>query len=229
MATSGLGPIPSTYRSTRESLHLVAARVLGAARFLAVGKMGLMIVPGGFGTPEFNRRRVMVTNGELSDGRRRRSFTTLCDACEFAGIDPTAELHPVLAVPASPDVELPVDAEAFGVLSRWFALGQSALCELTATSAAGEEASPIQLWPEHFDLALEMGSPESRANYGASPGDETIDEPYLYVGPHRSRQGRFWNSAFGAALTFSQVHDGADPVEFLLRGRGLLSSATAPD
>jgi len=68
-----------------------------------------------------------------------------------------------------------------------------------------------------------MGPSESRANYGVSPGDGLIDEPYLYVGPHHPRRGPFWNVDFGAALTYSQVGDGADPIEFFELGRRLLS------
>src|ERR1700689_5491316 len=87
------------YRSTREALHLVAARVLGAARYLAEDRMGLMVTAGGFGTPEFDDRRLLVVDGELSDGGRRHPFSTLGDACAFARVDPEAPLHPALALP----------------------------------------------------------------------------------------------------------------------------------
>ena len=37
-------------------------------------------------------------------------------------------------------------------------------------------------------------------NYGCSPGDDAIPEPYLYVGRTRARPGAtFWNAPFGAA------------------------------
>jgi hypothetical protein len=41
----------------------------------------------------------------------------------------------------------------------------------------------VQLWPEHFDLAVELGDEAAgrRAAYGVSPGDESVAEPYLYV------------------------------------------------
>jgi hypothetical protein len=48
-----LPSLPGVFAVTRDSLHLLAARVLGAARYSAVGRMGLIVVPGGFGTPEF--------------------------------------------------------------------------------------------------------------------------------------------------------------------------------
>src|SRR5512132_2914697 len=39
------------------------------------------------------------------------------------------------------------------------------------------EDEPIHLWPEHFDVAVELDD----ATYGGSPGDDDHDEPYLYV------------------------------------------------
>ena len=81
---------------------------------------------------------------------------------------------------------------------------------------AGEEASEIILWPEHFDIAFEAG-PEAagqRANYGASPGDEQHAGPYLYVGPWTAEpQGELWNaSAFnGAEIDYADLADGGDP------------------
>ena len=43
----------------------------------------------------------------------------------------------------------------------------------------------MQLWPEHFDIAVELGTERDghRAGFGASPGDELHPEPYLYVVP----------------------------------------------
>ena len=61
----------------------------------------------------------------------------------------------------------------------------------------------VQLWPEHFDVATELGSEErgERAAYGASPGDDEHPEPYLYVAPWTARpEGELWNAtAFAGA------------------------------
>jgi hypothetical protein len=60
------------------------------------------------------------------------------------------------------------------------------------------------LWPAHFDVGMTAAA----VNYGASPGDEHITEPYPYAGP---RDGpppgdpAFWNAPFGAARTFRQI------------------------
>jgi hypothetical protein len=67
----------------------------------------------------------------------------------------------------------------------------------------------VQIWPEHFDLGCEVGEEAAggRANYGASPGDKDIAEPYLYVGPHDEARhtGEFARCAFGAAITYSEL------------------------
>jgi hypothetical protein len=69
----------------------------------------------------------------------------------------------------------------------------------------------VRLWPEHFDIAIELGSEARgvRANYGFSPGDEQHEEPYLYVGPWSAPidDGDVWNGhGFpGAELSYSEL------------------------
>jgi hypothetical protein len=217
-----LPELPPAFDATRAALHLVAARVLAAARYAAAGRLGLVVVPGGFATPAFDGRRLLVVDGLLTDGHRRQPFTTLADACAFASVDPTAPTHPVLELPADPDAPLAVDIAAAAVLAGWLARCQTHLEDFLAAADPTDAPSAITLWPEHFDLALEMGPPESRANYGGSPGDDTVDEPYLYVGPHTQREGPFWNVSFGAVLTYGQIRAGADEAQFLAEGRARL-------
>jgi hypothetical protein len=220
--------LPESYPDTRAKLHLVAARVLGAARYQAVGRFGLEVAPGGFATPEFDGRRIVVTGGALGDGNREHRLTSLGAACEFAGVDVNADTHPALQIEADADAatDVTVDESAARVLAGWYALCQDALERLAAACSADEEPTAITLWPEHFDVALVAGSASTRANYGGSPGDGYIAEPYLYVGPFAQRTGGFWNVDFGAALTFSEVRDGADPLDFLLTGRRELAAVT---
>ena len=215
-------PLPRHFAATREALHLVAARVLGAARYAAVGRLGLIVVPGGFATPEFDGRQLLVVDGILSDGSRRRPLTTLQDAFAFAGVDPDAPTHPVLDLPADPTAPLDVDSDAARFLARWFAFGQGIVEAFAAGSDDADDTSSIQLWPEHFDLAVDKGAPGTRAGYGASPGDTTIDEPYIYVSFHDHHDGPFWNISFGAALTYREIDAGADPLAFFRRGYELL-------
>ena len=60
----------------------------------------------------------------------------------------------------------------------------------TEVAAAAEPActgSTLQtpvLWPEHFDVGITL----DKVNYGVSPGDDDIPEPYAYVGPWTPRK-----------------------------------------
>jgi hypothetical protein len=53
-----------------------------------------------------------------------------------------------------------------------------------------EDATPIHIWPHHFDMAILIDVPgkkdgESRTiGVGLSPGDENYPEPYWYVSPY---------------------------------------------
>ncbi len=85
-----------------------------------------------------------------------------------------------------------------------------------------DSPSRLQLWPEHFDLAVDMGPDGARANFGGSPGDDAHPEPYLYIGPWAPREGTFWNESFGASLSYAEILGGADPLEFLRHGKELL-------
>ena len=86
--------------------------------------------------------------------------------------------------------------------------------ELRAEPASAP-AGRTQLWPEHFDAAVNLG-PEgpARATYGASPGTPTIDEPYLYVLPSQpppAGPGLSNASAFtGAILRLGEFVDASD-------------------
>jgi hypothetical protein len=74
------------------------------------------------------------------------------------------------------------------------------------------------LWPEHFDLAVTV----DEVNYGVSPGDTYLDEPYAYVGPWQARTGPFWNAPFGAARPLSELGDADAVAGFFTEARGPL-------
>jgi hypothetical protein len=100
---------------------------------------------------------------------------------------------------------LDVDATAAARLAEFFAFAQRVLETLHAEA---ENPSEIHLWPEYFDVAFDAGE----VNYGASPGDEHHDEPYLYVGPWTApAPGPLWNATgfAGAELTWPVDEDGA--------------------
>ena len=90
---------------------------------------------------------------------------------------------------------------------------------LRADPKSVDPARP-QLWPGHFDPAIEEGDEDHRGSYGASPGDHTIDEPYLYVSvwwPDRldiDTDDPYWNapSFTGSILKLSDFPADTDPV-----------------
>ena len=80
--------------------------------------------------------------------------------------------------------------------------------ELRAGSGDHADPSRVQLWPEHFDLAVELGGEAAgaRAAYGLSPGDDHHPAPYLYVAPWIApAPGELWQAAgfTGAELAYA--------------------------
>lgn len=206
-----LEPLPPTFRSTVASLHEVAAELVALAR-KPQHEVALEPTPGGFGTPFFEfdgaRRQVRVEGGELvhdCNGRERRAPLRSLAAAGAA----ITELLP-FEVELS-DQPLEVDAAASRALAAFYGFGAEVLGRLLEAAGPDDEASPVRLWPEHFDLAIELGSEQHgvRANYGFSPGDEQHEEPYLYVGPWSAPVdgGDLWNgNGFsGAELSYSEL------------------------
>jgi len=113
---------------------------------------------------------------------------------------------------------LPGD-DSVAEVGHWFADG-NALVRAVAASWPG--ASPVRIWPHHFDvgsvlpLTRGLGGETPSIGIGLSPGDEGFAEPYLYVTPwppaeagslpdlpaggHWHREG--WT---GAVLTASEI------------------------
>jgi hypothetical protein len=211
-----LDPLPTTFPATVAALHRVAEEIVAPAR-KPPNEIALIATSGGFGTPVFEhgglRHQVRVEGTELvrreGDGELRAPLTTLRDARELV-----AELLPERG--ARDGAPLDVDAVAAARLAGWYAFGATVLADFVARSAAEDAATPAWLWPEHFDLAIELG-PErtgSRANYGFSPGDEHHGEPYAYVGPWTAAaSGELWQAtAFrGAELTYAELLAAPDP------------------
>jgi hypothetical protein len=231
-----LEPLPDSFVAARDGMHALAEHVLAPARYRADGHIGLVPAPAGFGTPPFGEgERVRVEGIELVHERpgtvTRIGITTLGVAAQFVGVPlgaPEGLYTP--ATPCAPDLAIGVDADAARVLAAWIALADTVLSELRETYAAHDPSAAV-IWPEHFDLACELGDAGggTRANYGASPGDDGIPQPYLYVGPHDAsrRTGRLGEYPFGAAITYDELNEGgADAkgtaLDFVLEGAALL-------
>ena len=201
---------PDHFVTTRVSWHTLAERVLAPARAAATGRIGLRPTAGGITTGPFGADRtlsVVDTDLLVIDGTvtRRSVITTLGEAAAFAGTDPAATTGVFVATtPADPDAPLPVDPAAAAALAEWFAFGARVLGTWRAEHA-DETPSEIQLWPEHFDLGLDLGPEGRRANYGASPGDGASALPYLYVGPWEPSDDPFWTEGTYAALGYDAL------------------------
>ncbi len=231
-----LEAVPLTFDATRRALTALAFYVVAPARQVANGKIGLRWTKGGFGTPFFgNDRQVRVEGSRLvvQDGDTVDSvpITTLRAAASFVGVTPAAPVginfHDAPAE-IDADTDLEVDAGAIALLDDWFGFSTLVLERLHARAGSPTDTR-VQLWPEHFDAAIELGDADggTRASYGASPGDATIPVPYLYVSPWAPQQGEFWGAPFGgAALTIDELSDAPDQVaaalKFLESARSLL-------
>lgn len=189
-----------TLTATRRSLHGVAELVLAGPQYRQSADIRLRATPGGFGTVASPELRVdghaLTGAGELRVRINGRSCAELAAA---AGITASAlrDVYPD-GPPVSADEPLVVDAAAASLLAEAFAAGDHAL------RALAPEAEPV-LWPEHFDIAISL----DEVNYGVSPGDTHIAEPYAYVGPWQfsGQLDDFWNFPFGAARPLRELPD----------------------
>ena len=211
-----LGPVPDGYVESRVDFHRLAYAVVAAARHSANGKFGLRYTAGGFGTPFFGEdRQVRVVGNVLVNQTaadvRTMTPSTVSEAAAFVGVEPST----VAAEGDSPplgDVDRPLvlTAATGAFLGDWFGFAASVLEELRASAAPEQAAGRLQLWPGHFDPAIEVGAEEAghRATFGASPGDGGSSEPYLYVGPWADiTDDPYWNATTfpGAVMPYQDL------------------------
>jgi hypothetical protein len=180
-----LEPLPATFAETRIALHKVAEAVVAPAR-KPENEISLRYTRGGFGTPFFEEGgadcQVRIEGAKL---------------IRQSGTKESRE-----PLPAE------VDEAASRALGDLYGFACSVLEQLRADESEAD-STIVRIWPEHFDIAVELGDGEARANFGASPGDENHDEPYLYVGPFDAglASGELWNATGfpGAELGYSEL------------------------
>lgn len=187
-----LAPLPDDFPATVAALHRVAEEVIAPAR-KPDNEISLRATPGGFGTPEFEwegaRHQVRVEGAEL-----------------VREVDGEAEHTP-----------LEVDDAASRALGALYAFGAEVLGRLVEEAGPDDAPTIPRLWPEHFDIAIELGAEAAgrRANYGLSPGDEAHAEPYLYVSPWTAEvSGPLWNASgfSGAEMSYAELLAAEDQV-----------------
>jgi hypothetical protein len=217
-----LRPIRDTaaFAATRESWHALAEQVLAPTRRRANGKIGLRYTAGGVGTPFFGAdEQVRIAGTDLvvvrGGAEHRAAITTVADAALAVGVDSGAPSD--LYTPATsidPEDPLAVDAEAASVLGDWYGFACSVLETLRAEQRASDART--QLWPEHFDLSVDLGdeSAGTRGTFGASPGDGGHAEPYLYVTHWApvAEPDDYWNDDVfsGASLPYAALTAAGD-------------------
>jgi len=197
---------------TRNSLHGVAELVLAGPQYQRSGSIRLRAAPGGFATVA--EPDLAVSGDTLVAGDRMIAVLrdiSYADLAAAAGVEARglAEVYSG-GSGANPADVVVVDAVAAAIIARAFADGQAALRLLAPA------AMPV-LWPEHFDIGITV----DEVNYGVSPGDGFLAEPYAYVGPHKPRSGPFWNAPFGAVRPLTELTDAAMIHEFFTEGKQL--------
>jgi hypothetical protein len=216
--------------ATRHTLHGIAEHLLAAHERRVTGSIRLYLRDGALSTADLPigpdnaigrlelRSHYMVRHPDGLVVPIRGSFGALATqlGIEFGMPDPPY-------TPASgcdADDEVILDPAAAAVLEDAFRVGHRALRRMSRDQ-------PV-VWPEHLDVAVTVDG----VNYGVSPGDDYLGEPYAYVGPHAlaqsARDGDFWNAPFGAARTITALAssrgtgDAADAVlAFFTEGQAL--------
>ena len=225
------------YTATRLGLQRVATHILARARFDADGRFGLRVTSSGIGTPAFGPDgEVIRIAGDMlirefqEAGRTRTATATLVgrslrELAAFAEVELTPSFGVGSDTPDLGDIEasIDLDVESAADLMAWLHVGSVALDRVVAFAS---EPSVAQVWPEHFDIGVDVATQMGRVNLGASPGDTDHPEPYLYVSPWEfSRPGdpAFWNAPFGAVAARRVGESSVDPVDRAVKffGTGL--------
>ncbi|MGZ6980136.1 MAG: hypothetical protein ACXVJW_18645, partial [Acidimicrobiia bacterium] len=152
---------------------------------------------------------VVIRDGELAI----HPITTPRAMASVIGVEPGAPTE--VYTPSTTlelDARLVVDAASARFLGDWFGFAASVLEELRAAVPSSDSPARVQLWPEHFDLSVDLGDEQlgRRATFGASPGDDHHAMPYVYVSPWVSPTGAFWNDGAFASVGLMDLVDASD-------------------
>jgi hypothetical protein len=198
---------PQNLEHTRQLLHGVAELVLAGPQYAESHDIRLRVTPGGFGTVTAPDLR--VDGLELVAPTARLPLGgTIGGLARAAGVEARSLRDVYDDGPGVTEADrLQVDPGAVAVILDAFARGDAAL------RAFAPDQEPV-LWPEHFDLGISL----DEVNYGVSPGDSHVPEPYAYVAPWSPRAGAFWNAPFGAARPVTELGDVSSLVMFFREG-----------
>jgi hypothetical protein len=199
---------------TRRSLHGAAELLLAGPQHRATGRIDLRAIDGGFATAAEPPLRIEGTDLVTATGRLPLAGRTYAEIGAAAGFEAGAPVDVYSGgLGVEPGEPISLDPDAARVIESALTAGDRAL-RLFAPAL-----EPV-LWPEHFDVAVTADD----VNYGVSPGDDHLAEPYAYVGPFEPHQGEFWNAPFGAARTVAELGEVDDIVRFFRAGRDFLAT-----
>jgi hypothetical protein len=238
-AWSRLPVLNDQHISTVSALGQLAFFVIAPARFAVQEKLGLRYTHGGFGTPFYGKDRQIRIEGRFlvvqdGDTGAREEITTLRRAARQVGIEYNEKWGPKWhdpPAPTDPDVPLAIEPGAARACANILGFGFSVLEQIRIEARNDEKPSRVQLWPEHFDAAVEIGIDDvgRRAGFGASPGYPAHPEPFVYVSPWAKDwlDDPYWNADFGGSiLSYDELlaaeNQRATALDFLRHGLELI-------
>jgi hypothetical protein len=194
--------------ATRRALHSVAEYLLAGPQYRASGTIRLRVSDGGFATVAEPSLRVDGRELVADGARYELAGATLTDLARAADLDGGAPDSYESSADTRAEDELEVDLIDAARLADALATGDAAL------RGFAPDEEPV-LWPEHFDIAIRLDD----VNYGVSPGDDYLNEPYAYVGVDPVPDDEFWNAPFGAARPLAELVGVEAVTDFFSAGR----------
>jgi hypothetical protein len=199
-------------QTTRASLHGIAELLLAGPQYRQHGTIRLRVLPGAIATiaaPDLRVDHLRVRSQDATVELRGATYAELGSRLGVIAGAPEGLYEQGSG--AQPSDRPVVDPDTAKALLEALDRGDQGLRQFAP------DQTPV-LWPEHFDVGITVGE----VNYGVSLGDAFLDEPYMYVGPHKPRSGAFWNAPFGAAQPLAATIDGV--AEFFAEGRRLAAA-----
>jgi len=152
----------------------------------------------------------------------------------------TLGIHPEIDLSLFEDT-IPGIYDRAAVEQYWQAISQVDAIFKQFQGELRQETSPVQLWPHHVDLAMLWFSgrlvpgqdpaneeyADEQMNFGFTPGDESIPDPYFYITAYPSPDGltdtqlsgdAYWltEGFTGAILPYTSLVAASDPADTLL-------------